>query len=311
MSLAYLSGSFRVLSCLLRGWRVLPLCNPEFGVLPRLFRSLSHRFFEAAVLDKPSACPENRLHDEPPSKGFGPGAHKRQDAMTAHSSSAFVTWGIRVAGALASAVGALFFLVWLAGGGNEFPVQGIIIPKTNAALALILSGAALLLLAPENAGGLRRPAGGVLAAAAGLLGALTLGEHLFGLDFGIDQLLATEIPGVARTASPNRMGPPASLSMVLVGLGLLAVAFRRRAVAPYVGLAVCVMNLVPAVGFLYGIHGFYDQSRLTGIAWPTVVALSALGIGLVLSEDKRGPLALLLRDDAGGALFRRMLRRCC
>ena len=53
-----------------------------------------------------------------------------------------------------------------------------------------------------------------------LLGALTLSEHLFGWNLGIDQLLATEVPGVARTASPNRMGPPASLSMTLLGLAV-------------------------------------------------------------------------------------------
>jgi len=111
----------------------------------------------------------------------------------------------------------------------------------------------------------------------------------------------------AATASPNRIGPPGSACLVLLGVGLLALGWGRRAAVPYLGLAVCLINLVPAVGFLYGVAGFFSQARITGIAWPTVLALSALGLGLVVAQPDQGPVALLLRQDAGGTLLRRML----
>ena len=64
---------------------------------------------------------------------------------------------------------------------------------------------------------------------------------------------------------------------------------------------------MPAIGFLYHVEAFFSVPRLTGIALPTVVALLALGGGLVMSQRESGPLALLLRDDAGSRLVRRML----
>lgn len=140
------------------------------------------------------------------------------------SASALTTWGVRIAGALTVLMGAVFLVLWLAGIGNELSSRNIIIPKTNLALAFLLSGTSLLLLERDGVGKVARQIALVLAAVTMLLGALTLSEHLFEWNLGIDQLLATEVPGVARTASPNRMGPPASLSMTLLGLGLLAVA---------------------------------------------------------------------------------------
>lgn len=66
-----------------------------------------------------------------------------------------------------------------------------------------------------------------------------------------------------------------------------------------------MISLLPAVGFLYGIDPFYDRP-LTAIAWPTVIALFSAGIGLVLAVRERGPMDVLMRDDPGGALLRRL-----
>jgi hypothetical protein len=54
--------------------------------------------------------------------------------------------------------------------------------------------------------------------------------HVFGWNAGIDQLLATEQPGAAATASPNRVGPPASVAFCLLGTALLLLS-RSRASA--------------------------------------------------------------------------------
>jgi hypothetical protein len=59
------------------------------------------------------------------------------------------------------------------------------------------------------------------AALISLLGALTLVEHLAGINLGIDTLLFDEAPGAVATTAPGRMGPPASISFLLLGAGLL------------------------------------------------------------------------------------------
>jgi PAS domain S-box-containing protein len=178
--------------------------------------------------------------------------------------------------------------------------------KTNMALCQVLGGIALLLLKQSALTRPRRAAGFALAFVMLFISVLTLGEHLFQYDLGIDQLLAAEAPGAAATASPNRFGLPGATSLMLLGIGLLAMALGRRAFAPFFGLATCLINLFPAVGFLYRIHEFYGQVS-TGIAWPTVVASTLLGAGLMLGHTKGGPIAQLVRPDAGGAILRRML----
>lgn len=179
--------------------------------------------------------------------------------------------------------------------------------KTNMALALLLSGAALLLLEVSNPRPWRRYAGGCAGAAVFLIGALTLYEHLFRQSLGIDQLIFTEPPGAAGILSPNRMGPPGAISLVLIGSALVSLVGRRRTVTPHLGLLVCFVALVPAVGYLYGARAFYGNAYFTVIAWPTIPALMALGIGLVLACPETGPMPLLLREDAGGALLRHLL----
>ena len=178
--------------------------------------------------------------------------------------------------------------------------------KTNMALSLLFAGVALLLVERDAPSSARRITASVLGAVVLLVGVLTLSEYVLRWDLGIDQLLASEPPGAVATASPNRIGLPGSTSLALIGVGLLLTA-RRRAVAPYLGLATCVIVVVPAIGFLYGLSPFYAGRASTGIAWPTVIALFALGLGLMLSPRDGSPFAVVWRDDAGGELVRRLV----
>ena len=225
------------------------------------------------------------------------------------SSPAIARWGAGIAGAAAALIGAFWLAAWLMGFGARWSASGVLTVKTNMAVGLVLSGAALLLLATGGATSWHRRLGAAAAAVVLLIGAATLSEYLVGWDLGIDQLLATEPAGAVATASPNRIGLPGSTCLMLLGTGLLAVAWGRRSqvVTRYLGLAVCLIVLVPLVGFLYGVHEFYDATRLTGIAWPTTIAMLLLGIGLMLARPEAGPASLLLREDAGAVLLRRML----
>ncbi|MHB9050219.1 MAG: GAF domain-containing protein [Pirellulales bacterium] len=216
-------------------------------------------------------------------------------------------------GAAAGVAGAAFLAGWLFIGPAVLRAwMGAIYTKTNAALGLLLAGAALVLLIPEDVGRIRRWAGRACATVVLLFGALTFSEHLIGWNLGIDQLLATEPPGAAGVTSPDRMGPTASLSLMLLGTALLLLSLQgRRAVRVIflqaLALVVVLVALLPTIGYLYGADELYGVARYTGIAWPTAVALLALGLGVLCARPQDGLMALVTADDPGGMTVRRLL----
>lgn len=227
--------------------------------------------------------------------------------MRVHYYPRIIALVARIAAIAAVLIGGIWLLFWFGGVAPRWSAAGVLTVKTNMALGQVLAGAALLLLAPVNRSSWRQRVGRGAALAALLIGALTFSQHLFGYDLGIDQFLATEPPDAAATVSPNRMGVPGSLSLLLLGVGLLLVASPKYKYAPWFGVAVCIVNLIPAVGFLYGVDAFYGVAKLTGIAWSSVVALLSLGLALFISRPSEGPAAQLLRDDPGGILLRHLL----
>lgn len=177
------------------------------------------------------------------------------------------------------------------------------------ALGQVLAGTGLLMaIAQRRFPRLSRASAVAAGASIMLIGGLTLSEHLLGTDLGIDQLLASEPPGAIANTTPNRMGVPGSSSLFLLGVALILLVHPTWArIAGWLGSTVCVINLIPAVGFLYGIQEFYSLPPITGIAWSTVVALLAVGFGVALAPPPHGLVVRLLREDAGGALLRKLL----
>src|SRR6476469_5005592 len=90
--------------------------------------------------------------------------------------------------------------------------------KFNTALAIILAATGVLinLLAPDRRWLVWPPAIG-----AAMIGSVTLAQHLFGLDLKIDNFFVQETRTALASASPGRMGPPASTMLTLIGAALL------------------------------------------------------------------------------------------
>ena len=183
--------------------------------------------------------------------------------------------------------------------------------KTNAALSLTCAALAnLLLISPGGRHARRRSIGCALAAVPAAVGAATLSEHLIGWDLGIDQLIATEPVGALATTSPNRMGPPASIAHVLLGIALLAGESRSprwRALSHGLAFVTCVIVLLPLIGYAYGLSELYAIARFTGIALITAVALLMLAIAIQAGRPDIGLVALVCRGDEVGVFARRLL----
>jgi PAS domain S-box-containing protein len=185
--------------------------------------------------------------------------------------------------------------------------------KANAAVALMLSGAALWLLRPTWRSVTRTRAAQIMALLVLLIGTATLSEHVVGWNLHIDQLLFTEAPGAVATASPGRMGLPASVAFIAIALALLLLDYRtptarfERAPSQHLALAVALIAMLSLIGYAYQIEPLYSHSRWTGIAAHTSLALLLLSAGVLCARADRGLMSVVTAQSAGGTMARRLL----
>ena len=223
--------------------------------------------------------------------------------MTQSTPSSRVSYGASLS---LIAVGVMVLVGWTFDVAALKGVSGAITMKANAAVGLIASGVALWCVVRRK----WYAAGRSCAVLAGLVGVLTLSQHIVGWNLGIDQLLFTEAPGAAGTASPGRMGPNTSLNLAMGSIALLCLfSSTRRGIVCAQLLAACMatLALVPTVGYLYGARSLYAIARYTGIAPHTGVALLILSAGILTARGNVGPVAALTSNAAHGMMARRLL----
>ena len=221
----------------------------------------------------------------------------REANRSAATSVAVAAGGGAAIGGLVSMLGWIFDIPRLI----DWDLDGVTI-KFNAAASVTAAGCAILLtvLAPQ-----RRTIIRILASLTLLIGALTLFQHVSGIDLRIDTLIFSEAAGSPATSSPGRMGMPASLSATFLGLALLLLSFRKLpGVASLLGLAVALFVWMPISGYLFGASQLFAFVPFTSIALHTAFLMLFLGIGVVAAVPTHGLAEVLSRRDAGGRLFR-------
>jgi len=176
--------------------------------------------------------------------------------------------------------------------------------QPNAALAASLTGAAVLLLVAH-----RPSIAAALGAFVGLIGTITLAEHLTHADFGVDRLLLFgRTWGQTGTTYIGRMGVPASLSWSLVATALiLNRSARYRRIAPFVALLVAAIASLSLTGFAFNANPLYAVPRLTSISLQSATFLLVSAGGLMFVMADREPCRTLFEDSGAGLLARRSL----
>jgi signal transduction histidine kinase len=189
---------------------------------------------------------------------------------------------------------------WNNGGISMFP---------NTAACVVAGGAALILLNIDRGTGKWFFAVRVLAGGVALVGGLTLFEHVTDVNLGIDTLLFDKTWGQRASTSPMRMGPPASISFLILGVAIALTTFgtEARRFAGELALLVVAIASLSLIGYWFGADQLFGVARITGIAWQTSVSLTALSIGVMASVPEHGIVAALRRDDAGGTVLRRLI----
>ena len=189
---------------------------------------------------------------------------------------------------------------WLNTGIAMFP---------NTAICATLSGVGLILLASSSDRCYQHRVIRVLALSVALIGGLTLFQHISGVNLGIDTLLFNRPWGQRAAASPNRMGPPASTSFLILGVTLFLATGNprsRRLACALATLPIAVASL-SLIGYWFGSDRLYTIVHLTGIAFQTSSIVAALAVGVMSGIPEYGLVALMSRDDPGGMLVRRLL----
>jgi signal transduction histidine kinase len=190
-------------------------------------------------------------------------------------------------GVLSVLVGGLVLVGW----ALDIAIFKSILPgwvsmKPNTALCFMLVGWALLTTTlssfPLAARVVR-----LCTLLAGLIGVLTLGEYVSGINLGIDQWLFREPADALDTSHPGRMAPDTALCFVLLAAALWLVGGTRK---PAMALfaAVVLGILVAAMGLAQLLY--LVTPPITNVGWWGLTAMSlhaaalfmALGVAVIL-----------------------------
>lgn len=229
-----------------------------------------------------------------------------------------VPWAYR-APALArwlASVAALLGLLGMAGWVFDIDPLKSVLPglatmKANTALAILLEGAALAVLAGSPPALRLRIAARATAAVGGAVGALTLLEFALGTNLGIDELLVRD---VARNTLPyyaGRMAPTTALNFVLLAVAIALVETRTARAgrvcegSAAVALVIAFMSLT---GYVYGVGPEGPVAvHTTQMAVHTSTAFVLIAAAVLLARTGRGLIDVVHADDVGGFTARRLL----
>ena len=186
--------------------------------------------------------------------------------------------------------------------------------QPNAAVAVILSSTALLLIRSGYAG----PATllGIIVAA---LGTTALFQIVSGIDFGINTLFIFGREwGRLGVTIPGLMNVPAAAAWTLLGIAILLLTIKRhvravmtstRADTAAAGLAVVAGTVagLSIFGYAIGAEGLSTLPRLTVIALQTASYILAIALSLILQTGNAGPMRMLNADSTTGQMLRRLV----
>jgi signal transduction histidine kinase/DNA-binding response OmpR family regulator len=181
----------------------------------------------------------------------------------------------------------------------------------GTALALVLAGTALWLLAPDPAPDRRRIVGRLFATAVVLIAAARFAGYMFDWDGGPDQWLFHNRlqREAARLGYVNRSAPNTAAALLTVGLALLLLDTRVGRIRPaeILGLATAMIGLLTLLGYAYSAGALTGVREHIPMAPNTAAACLILGLGVLCARPAVGLMAVITAEGAGGVLARRLL----
>lgn len=181
--------------------------------------------------------------------------------------------------------------------------------KVNSAAGFILLGTALWLRRDEHSDWKMHRLGQACGGIVILFSLLTLGEYIFGLDFGIDQLLIRDLE-TPEALHPGRMSITTALDFALGGFALAFLDTKIRGqyipsqLLALIGGGVAAIALI---GYLYGVESLYGVGIYSSMALPTALSFALLSAGVLCARPQRGFMQTAIAETVGGVVLRRLL----
>jgi two-component system, sensor histidine kinase and response regulator len=189
-------------------------------------------------------------------------------------------------------------------------VLGTFIMTPDSAAGMIVAAIALWLARDSDEPPWAVWVSRVLGVIVAVWGALFLAEWLSGHDLGIDGLLFGERVQARAGEEFRRVGLNTAATLVLIGVALVLVHARRRALRALSSASALVALLIAflaAVGYVNGEEILYGLSPANGMAFSTALGCIALALGIMFARRSEGMAAILVDSAGGGVLARRLL----
>ncbi len=212
----------------------------------------------------------------------------------------------RIAGVVAILIGLTVLVGWLFDIRPLMTVfAGFVAMKPNTAIAFCFAGLCLLLcqLPAKNQSPRWQKLSIALAGAVVMIGALTVGEYVIGINFGIDELLFRDF---AVSHAPGRMAPIAATNFVCLGLALFLLHFpKRTAWAHALTGWVAFTSLLAVVGYFFEVNSLYGAGQFAAVALHTAIGFLMLSMGVWCASSHYGFMRLVTGSGTSGMLVRR------
>jgi len=218
-------------------------------------------------------------------------------------------WFSNFAAVLAVSIGAVALLGWQ----FDLPalrsvLPGLVAMNPTTAVGLVLAGLALGRIARAGASSTERKVAAAMAAVVAALGAIRLLGVVAGHDLEIDRVLFRGRLESDLGQMPNRMAPNTAWSLLVLGLGLLALHFEERGRGLWSQLlaTVALLSSVNTIlGYGFGVRAFARVNHtFIPMALNTAFAIFALALGILFARPNRGLAAIAAGRHAGAVMVR-------
>jgi diguanylate cyclase (GGDEF)-like protein/PAS domain S-box-containing protein len=189
-------------------------------------------------------------------------------------------------------------------------IPGLVTMKANTATGLALSAISLWLLLPDESHKATVRIARLLALMVALIGASTLGEYLFRVNLGIDELLLRDPAGSTGTSAPGRLSPMTATAFIAIGLALILLDWetrRGRRPSQVLSLWAGFTAMLAISGYLFHATALTRILMYTQVAVHTAIGLFLLSIAIFLARPRSGIAGDLTRDGSGSSMARRLL----
>lgn len=197
-------------------------------------------------------------------------------------------------------LGLSVILGWHIGSERLIQIYPKFVPmQFNTALGFIFISLALMCLANN-----RRRFAKYIGIASIILGGLTLIQHVFGVNFYIDELFMRHYITTA-TSQPGRMAPNTALNFLLSGFAILTMSTERIRITQiligsFLGAVTMGLGSVAFLGYLSNVETAYGWGNLTKMAIHTAIGFIVVGLMLILvarylnwKTEQKSPSVLL------------------